>query len=86
LNVQDHNIEPNYFIREPQLYQDTPLPTYENQTYSQAIPSLSQAIPSSSQSILSSSSRRCRKQGEYINHQTILIRVIIKYKVINNQI
>jgi len=52
--LQEHNIEPNYFIDEPQLYQDTPLPIYENQTYSQAIPSPSQATPSPAQAIPSS--------------------------------
>lgn len=52
--LQEHNIEPNYFIDEPQLYQDTPLPNYENQTYSQAISSPSQATPSPAQVIPSS--------------------------------
>lgn len=81
--LQEHNIEPNYCITEPQLSQDTPLPNHKNQTYSQAIPSSSQATPSSSQETTSHS--QC-VQKEFINHQTVLIRVMIKYKRIINQI
>lgn len=52
--LQENNIEPNYFIDKPQLYQNTPLPNYENQTYSQAIASPSQETPSPAHIIPSS--------------------------------
>lgn len=59
--LQENNIDPNNFITEQQLSQDTPTLNHENLENSQAIPSASQETPSPSQSTPSSSSRRSKR-------------------------
>ncbi|KAF0712193.1 Uncharacterized protein FWK35_00035705, partial [Aphis craccivora] len=76
---QENNIEPNYFITEQQLSQDTPILNHGNLIYSQALSSPSQSTPSSS----SRRSNRLHKSPKISNQANDKMQINIQPNLIN---